>query len=64
MNISKISKKALAQAISDKLNVILNGRECYREGVIVPYPEVWPEDVLERAEDRTELEFFYWGLCR
>ena len=64
MNISRMSKKALARAICDRLNSILHGREVYRDGVIVPYPEVKPKDILKRVKDKAELEFYYWRLCR
>ncbi|MBR1823286.1 MAG: hypothetical protein IJ779_03515 [Ruminococcus sp.] len=52
----------LAFYISAALNKILRRQECYRNGVIVPYPEVQPEQILQKAQGREELEFYYRKL--
>lgn len=61
-NIHAILMWELAFHISVKLNRILRRRECYRDGAIVPYPEIEPEQILKRANGREELEFYYRKL--
>lgn len=62
-NIHAIPMCELAFHISVKLNRILRRMECYRDGTIVPYPEIEPEQILKRANGREELEFYYKKLA-
>lgn len=62
-NIHTIPIWELAFHISVKLNRILRRMECYRDGAIVPYPEIEPEQILKRANGREELEFYYKKLA-
>lgn len=64
MNVHALTVWELASTISEKLNCILHGREVYRKGLVVPFPKIEPEDILERATDRLELEQYYIGLTR
>lgn len=48
----------LALFICDKLNSMLKGLYCYRNGCIMPYPELNPSDILKKSSGREELEFY------
>lgn len=52
----------LAFYISVELNRTLRRMLCYRNGAIVPHPEIEPEQILQKAQGRDELEFYYMKL--
>lgn len=53
----------LAFYIASKLNKITKRVERFRNGKLVPFPEVKPEDILSMKPSRKELEFYYEKMC-
>lgn len=53
----------LALYVAEKLNSILDRKECYRDGHIEPFPKITPEIILEKRPSREELEFYCERMC-